>query len=167
MHLREANREKNNNIQSTTNELEGKYLTFWAKKQLFGMPIANVVQIIRLQEITEIPEFPVYAKGIINLRGQIIPVIDMGLRLGKTETEHTIHTCIIVTNIRDKNIGFIVESVNEVTKIEDEEVSPPPKVSSEIDKRYLTGVSRHEGQVTLLVDLVKVLGDNELSLFEK
>lgn len=147
-----------------TTEMDGKYLTFWTNHQLFGMPIIDVVQIIQFQEITEIPEFPAYAKGIINLRGNIIPVIDIRLRLNKPETEYNGHTCIIVTNINDKEIGFIVDGVDEVTKIEDDEISEPPKVSSEINTKYLTGIGKHNNKVILLLEPKMILDENQINM---
>ena len=95
--------------QSDTSEMDGKYLTFWTDGQLFGVPIADVVQIVGMQNITNIPEFPHYAKGVINLRGSIIPLIDMRLRLAKQEAPYDERTCIIVTNIEQRDVGLTVK----------------------------------------------------------
>ena len=97
-------------------ELGSKYLTYFTDGQLFGIPIADVVQIIGMQQITEIPEFPEYAKGIINLRGEIIPVIDVRIRLFKPVIEYSDRTCIIVTDVRGSYFGFVVEQVDEWRK---------------------------------------------------
>lgn len=149
-----------------TEETKGKYLTFLTDAQLFGVPIADVVQIVGMQMITEIPDYPAYAKGVINLRGSIIPVIDVRSRLGKPEMEYTDRTCIIVSNIGDQYFGFIVEEVNEVTDIPDIQISPPPQMGSEITNFYLTGIARLEdgdsGKIVLLIDTAKILGENEL-----
>lgn len=145
-----------------TSEMDGKYLTFWTDKQLFAVPIADVVQIVGVQTITAIPEFPSYAKGIINLRGSIIPIIDVRIRFGKPEIDYDEHTCIIVTSIEDKLIGFIVESVDEVTYIEDDEISEPPRVSGDFNNEYLVGVGKHEGKVILLLDTRKILTGDQL-----
>lgn len=146
-------------MQETANnsEMEGKYLTFWTDGQLFGVPIADVVQIISIQKITEVPEFPMYAKGIINLRGSIIPIIDVRLRLGKAEAPYDEHTCIIVTSINGHLVGLIVDSVNEVTDIPDEEISQPPRVSHDLNSAYLTGIGKHDRSVILLLDTQKIL----------
>lgn len=141
-------------------EMDGKYLTFFTEGQLFGIPIADVVQIVGIQEITVIPEFPQYAKGVINLRGSITPVIDMRLRLGKQEKEYDERTCIIVTQIREKAIGFIVDAVDAVTSIEDDNISPPPRVGADGSSVYLTGIARHEGKVVLLMNSAKILSDD-------
>lgn len=144
-------------------EMAGKYLTFWTDGQLYGVPIAHVVQIVGLQEVTQVPEFPYYAKGIINLRGAIIPVIDVRLRLGKYEAEYNERTCIIVTSIREREIGFIVDEVDEVTDIDDEFIAQPPKVAGASDT-YITGIGKLDHKVVLLMDVQRVLGSTDLEM---
>lgn len=140
---------------------EQKYLTFWTDRELFGIPISDVVQIISMQEITPLPDFPRYAKGVINLRGSIIPVIDMRIRLRKPEAGYDDSTCIIVTSIRDTFIGFIVDTVDEVVDIDAASISPAPKVSKETTNRYLTGIGQIGEKVALLLDLSKILTEDE------
>lgn len=144
-------------------EMKGKYLTFFTEQQLYGVPIADVVQIIGIQTITQVPEFPSYAKGIINLRGSIIPVIDIRLRLGKMERDYDERTCIIVTSIADRLIGFIVDSVDEVTDIGEDEISPPPKLSGDQTSAFLTGIGKQEKRVVLLLDSQRLLGQDDFS----
>ena len=143
------------------NSLEQKYLTFWTDKELFGIPISDVVQIISIQEITPLPDFPEYAKGVINLRGNIIPAIDIRLRFGKPEIEYNEGTCIIVTRIEDAYMGFIVDSVDEVTDIDDDDITPAPKVSKDVTNQYLTGIGQIGDRVVLLLDVAKILTENE------
>lgn len=145
-------------------EMKGKYLTFWTDKQLFGVPIADVVQIIGNQEITSIPDSPRYAKGVINLRGNIIPVIDVRLRFGKEEADYDEKTCIIVSKIGESHIGFIVDSVDEVTTIDDDDISPPPKMSKDCTNAYLTGIGKIQNKVVMLLDTSKILNQNEFEL---
>lgn len=147
-------------------ELDKQYLTFWTDQQLFGIKIASVVQIISIQEITPIPDAPVYTKGVINLRGNIIPVIDMRIRFGKPEIPYGEHTCIIVTYVDDAYIGFIVDLVDEVTTIEDDQITPPPRVSRERTNFYLTGVGKVNDKVVMLVDTGKILSETELRFVE-
>lgn len=155
--------------QMESDEMKGKYLTFWTEKQLFGVPIANVVQIVGMQEITQVPEYPSYAKGIINLRGTIIPLIDIRLRFGKPEAEYDDRTCIIVTNIHESSFGFIVDEVDEVTNIDDDMISPPPKLSDDTVNTYLTGIARLKNagdeaeKIVLTIDTAKILGENEFA----
>lgn len=126
------------------NELRDKYLTFWTDQQLFGVPIADVMQIVGMQEITQVPEYPYYAKGIINLRGEVIPVLDMRLRLGKNEIEYHDRTNIIVINHNDSLSGIIVDGVDEVTTIPQDRIAPPPSVTSDSTNRYLKGIARYQ-----------------------
>lgn len=146
-----------------SDEMYGKYLTFWADNQLFGIPIADVVQIVGVQTITKIPEFPNCAKGIINLRGSIIPVIDVRLRLHKPEIPYDERTCIIVTNIQESLIGLIVDSVNEVANIEDENISQPPKITKDNTNAYLTGIAKLQDKVVLLLNTEKILKNEEIA----
>ena len=146
-------------------ELEGKYLTFWTDGQLFAIPIANVMQIVQMQEITEIPEVPMYAKGVIDLRGKMIPVMDLRLRLGKMEATYDAHTCIIVMNFNDANVGLIVDSVDEVAPIDEESVSPSPSIGSGVASQFLKGLAKNSRGVILLLSLDQVLGDNFYSAF--
>lgn len=147
-------------------ELKGKFLTFWTDGQLYGVPIAFVVQIVSMQAITEIPGYPHYAKGIMNLRGSIIPITDIRLRLGKQEAAYTERTCIIVANLGTQVVGFIVDAVDEVTYIGGEEISPPPKMgeSNCSVNYYLTGIGKYAQTVVLLLDTHRVLSESQTDL---
>ena len=142
-------------------ELGSKYLTYFTDGQLFGIPIADVVQIIGMQKITEIPEFPEYVKGIIHLRGEIIPVIDVRIRLYKPVIEYSDRTCIIVTDVRGSYFGFVVEQVDEVAEIPDELITQPPRMGNDAAARYLTGVAKVKDKIVLLMDIKKLLGEQE------
>ncbi|MEG1777853.1 MAG: chemotaxis protein CheW [Angelakisella sp.] len=149
--------------QTDTSEMDGKYLTFWTDGQLFGVPIAHVVQIVGMQTITEVPEFPHYAKGIINLRGAIIPLIDARLRLGKQEVPYNERTCIIVTSINENFVGFIVDEVDAVIMIDDELISQPPQMSGGTES-YITGIGKLADKVVLLMDTRKIVGAEDLDI---
>lgn len=142
--------------------LINKYLTFFVENQLFGIPIADVIQIVGLQEITEVPEFPEYAKGIINLRGTIIPIIDVRLRLRKEEVPYTERTCIIITKIEDSNIGFIVDSVNEVANINEENITDPPSIGTDYVNTFIIGIAKNDDIIILLMDIKKILNKKEI-----
>ena len=144
--------------------LKDKYLTFYTDKQLFGISISEVVQIVGMQEVTAVPEFPSYAKGVINLRGIIIPIIDVRLRLKKEEIPYNERTCIIVTNINGAYIGFIVDSVNEVTNINSENISNPPQMGSDYINTYITGIAKLNNNIVLLIDLKKILNEKEFEI---
>lgn len=163
-----AKNQKDANYSSMNQTLaDDKYLTFWIDKQLFGFPALDVAQIVGMQQITPIPEFPQYAKGIINLRGEIIPVIDMRLRLHRSEADYNERTCIIVTSINNNLIGLIVDTVEEVSEITKNQISPPPKLSNEITNVFLTGVAQLQDKIILLVDTEKILTKDELAVVLK
>jgi len=151
-----------NEVNQDDDTLKNKFLTFYTEHQLFGIPIADVVQIVGVQEIIAVPEFPNYAKGVINLRGTIIPIIDVRLRLKKAEKEYDEKTCIIVTNINDSYFGFIVDSVDEVAKINEDNISDPPKMGSDYINRYITGIAKLQNNIVLLINLKKMLSENEI-----
>jgi len=143
-------------------DMEGKYLTFLLEQQLFSIPICHVVQIVSMQEISEIPESVHYLKGVINLRGSIIPVIDMNLRLGKEEKAYDDRTCIIVVSIEEQEIGFIVSEVDAVVSIAEEDVSVPPQIADNKNQNYLSGIAKLDGKVALIMNTSKMLAEDAL-----
>lgn len=140
---------------------KGKFLTFNMGNEFYGIEIKFVTEIIGLQPITEIPEMPDYIMGIINLRGKIIPVMDVRLRFRKPYREYNDRTCIIVIEIRGVSIGLIVDSVSEVISIPDEEIVAPPSVSKEGNK-YIKGIGKVGNDVKLLLDSDKLLNETDL-----
>lgn len=142
------------------NEDQNKYLTFFCGGKSFAISIHSVVQIIRMQHITEIPESPHYIKGVINLRGNMIPVIDMRRRLGMPEEPYSARNCIIVGTVRTKNIGFIVDEVDEVTSIGDQDISEPPESADDSAQKYVEGVRNTKNGMLLIIHADK-LADKE------
>ena len=139
-----------------------KYLTFVIDKNSFAVPIADVVSILQMQEIVPVPEFPPYAKGVINIRNEIFPVVDVRIRLCKPEKEYTGTTCIIMVNINSQQVGLIVDAVSEVTDIPYDKISAPPQGFSKDDvNSYLIGVANHNEQVILIIDSQKVVYDDD------
>lgn len=153
-------------VQGENSELQNKYLTFWEDKQLYGMPIQDIQQIIQMQPIISIPEFPPYAKGIIRLRGEVIPVIDMRLRLGKEEIPYDDHTCIIISSIGKGLVGFIVDRVHEVSDITPDQIASPPAASRDPSSAYLTGIGRDKDNISLLLDPHKIVGIEQLEAMQ-
>lgn len=140
---------------------KGKFLTFSLGTEFYGIEIKYVTEIVGLQAITEIPEMPEYIKGIINLRGKIIPLMDVRLRFKKPFREYDDRTCIVVIDIREIPIGLIVDSVSEVISIPDEEIVAPPNVYKDGNK-YIKGIGKVENDVKLLLDSDKLLNDVEV-----
>jgi purine-binding chemotaxis protein CheW len=141
---------------------QGKYLTFLIGKEEYGFEIKYVTEIIGIQEITEIPELPDYLKGIINLRGKIIPVMDVRLRFKKPPCEYNDRTCIVVIDIQAISIGLIVDHVSEVVKIDADQIVLPPTVKTGFHNRYIKGIGKVGSAVKLLLDCGKILNDDEL-----
>lgn len=139
-----------------------KYLTFIVDKQFYAFPIKDIIEIIEVQAITYVPESPEYVKGVINVRGRIIPVIGVRLRFHKDEAQYTERTCIVIVNISDVEIGFVVDTVDEVVDLEDENIAPPPKVQSDRSSKYITGVGKIEEKIILLLDAGKMFSEDEL-----
>lgn len=143
-----------------------KYLTFLIDKQYYAYPIKDVREIIEMQLITEIPEFPSYAKGIIDLRNKVVPIIDVRLRFYKPEIEYTERTCIIVLDINDLQIGFIVDTVDEVIDISKENISSAPAITSDRSTRYIEGIGRVNSKIIMILDALKMLNDEDLQAFD-
>lgn len=140
---------------------KGRYLTFLVEKESYGIEIKYVTEIIGIQAITKVPELPEYIKGIINLRGKIIPVMDVRLRFKKEPKEYNDRTCIIVIDIREISIGLIVDSVSEVLSITDENIVPPPDVSKGAGNKYIKGIGKVGDDVKLILDCDKLLSDDD------
>lgn len=143
--------------------MKDKYLTFWVEQQVYGVAISDVVQIVQTQQITPIPEYPNFVQGIINLRGNIIPVVDVRMRLGKPKTEYDDHACIIITSIKGKYVGLAVEQVEEVTVIPEANISPAPSFSeNNPEDFYLKGIGKQSERVVLLLEVQKFLSQSTL-----
>ena len=143
--------------------MENKYLTFNIANESYGINIQCVVEIIELQKITEVPDMPPFIKGVINLRGKIIPVMDLRLRFHMDARDYDDRTCTIVTNIRDTNIGFIVDTVDEVVEILENNIEPPPKFKSDkIKEQYISGLGKVGNSVKIILDVEKVLYEEEI-----
>lgn len=140
---------------------KGKYLTFSLGKEMYGMEIRNVTEIIGIQPITEVPELPNYIRGIINLRGKIIPVMDVRLKFKKEYREYNDRTCIVVIDTKDISIGLIVDSVSEVLAIPEEDIVDPPDININSQK-YIKAIGKTGSEVKLLLDCEKLLRDNEI-----
>lgn len=140
---------------------KGKYLTFFIDGAIYGIEIKYIVEIISLMPITEIPEAPSYVRGIINLRGKILPVIDVRLKFKKKLLEYTERTCIIVVNMHEYMVGLIVDGVDEVLYIPDENIVPPPEFKTRYQNRYVKGIGKVEDKVKLLLDCDRILNEDE------
>jgi purine-binding chemotaxis protein CheW len=142
---------------------KGKYLTFQLDSETFGIEIKYVTEIIGVLPVTFVPEVPAYVMGIINLRGKIIPVIDMRLRFKKAPVEYTDRTCTVVIDIRDVTLGLIVDSVAEVINIGGENIVPPPNYRAGFHNPYIQGIGKVGSDVKLLLDCEKIISDEDFT----
>ncbi len=140
----------------------GKYLTFLLGRETYGLEIRYVTEIVGIQTITEIPELPEYIKGIINLRGNIIPVMDVRLRFKKESKEYNDRTSVIVIDIMNTPIGLIVDSVAEVLNIPEEAIVEPPKMNKEVNNRFIKNIGKVGNDVKLLLNCEQLLAEKEL-----
>ena len=146
---------------------EGKYLTFALGKEEYGIEIRNVTEIIGIQNVTDLPDMPDFVKGVINLRGKVIPVIDVRLRFGLEERSYDERTCIIVVNIREASVGLIVDSVSEVVDIPPGKIEPPPQVRKGKSSRFVAGLGHIDDEVKILLDIQNLLFEEEIEQSEK
>lgn len=135
-----------------------RFLTFEIGGESYGIEIRYVTEIIGLQPITEVPELPNYIRGIINLRGKIIPVMDVRLRFKKPFREYNDRTCVVVVDINEISVGLIVDSVSEVLTIAEEEIVPPPELNKTSNK-YIKGIGKAGNSVKLLIDCNRLLNE--------
>ncbi|MEW5815814.1 MAG: chemotaxis protein CheW [Spirochaetota bacterium] len=146
------------------NNQANKYLLFNLGNEVYGIGILHVTDIIEMQKITEVPDMPVYIKGVINLRGKVIPVMDLRLRFGLKPREYDDRTCIIVVNVDKTSIGLIVDTVAEVHDILPKDISPAPSFKSESGReQYISGLGKIDEEVKILLDVQKILYREDLS----
>jgi purine-binding chemotaxis protein CheW len=142
--------------------MKSLYLTFCVGDEDFGIETAYVTEIVGMQHITEVPDMPDYVKGVINLRGQVIPVVDLRTRFKLSFKEYCDRTCIVVVNINETAVGLIVDTVNEVVSIPEAQISPPPKISESAARRYIRGMGKINEDVKILLDLRELFRNSEM-----
>lgn len=147
--------------QNSSKSAAGKYLTFALAQEEYGVPVLKVREIIKMMDITTVPQVPAHVKGVINLRGKVIPIVDLRLKFGLATQGYTERTCIIVVEVdlsgRHIMLGMIVDQVSEVLNIGQDEIEAMPEFGQRVDTEYMHGVAKVKGTVKLLLDLDKVL----------
>lgn len=144
-----------------TNEAIYQLVSFVIESEEFGVDILKVQEIIRTVDITRVPKSPEFVEGVINLRGKIVPVIDLRKRFGMPRKEMDNETRIIVVELVDKVVGFLVDKVKEVIRVEKSVIEPPPELTTNINSNYITGVAKLQDRLLILLDLNKVLSSDE------
>ena len=136
----------------------GKYLTFVLDTEQYGVPIIKVREILVVLPITPMPQTPHFIKGVINLRGKVIPVVDTRLKFGMMEKEYTSETCIIVVEVKEKGIGLVVDTVREVRDVAEDQIEDPPNYGGD-SNAFIRGLGKVNEKVIILLDIDQVLGD--------
>ncbi len=151
----------------TEKELDSREIlqlvTFRLGNEEYSLDILSVQEIIRHMELTRVPKAPQFVDGVINLRGRVIPVLDLRKRFGLSADENTDDTRIIVVDISDKTVGFKVDAVSEVLRLPADTVEPPPSIVTDVDSEYIKGVGKIDGRLIILLDVTKILNRSELA----
>ncbi|MBU0621732.1 MAG: chemotaxis protein CheW [Gammaproteobacteria bacterium] len=154
--------------QAKTDE-EQQYLTFLLSGEMFAIAILNIKEIIEYDNLTEVPMVPDFIRGVINLRGSVVPVVDLSARFGRSRTEVSRRTCIVIIEVRGsdeskQDIGVMVDSVSEVLEIPRSEIEPPPAFGAKIRVDFIHGMGKVAGKFVIILDADKVLSVDELSM---
>ncbi len=153
-----------------TDERAGKYLTFQLAREEFAIQVLKVREIMGVQDITAVPQTPAHVKGVINLRGKVVPVVDLRLKFGLPEMEYTQRTCIIVVQVQfQANVllmGIVVDGVSEVLNLAAGDIEDTPEFGSGVVTPYILGMAKSKGKVKILLDIDQVLSSQELQGLE-
>ena len=152
-----------NKIQSK----KGRYLTFFLDTEQYGIEIDKIKEIIAMMNVTSVPKTPDYMRGVINLRGSIIPVVDTRARFDMSSRDEDMHTAIIIVEIEKVNIGFIVDRVEEVSSIDESDLKEAPKFGSQVETDFIRNVAQVEQNVVMILDVLKLFEADELLSLEE
>jgi len=145
-----------------------QYLTFQLGNEIFAIDVSNVREILEFTTVTKVPQTPEFMRGVINLRGSVVPVLDMRLKFGMTITERTVNTCIIVVEVSFEGettiIGALVDSVQEVFELEPDQIEPAPKIGTQLKTEFIKGMGKRDEQFIIILDADKVFSSEELSI---
>ena len=148
-----------------------QYLTFRLGEEIFGLDVGKVREILDMTTITKIPRTPEFLRGVINLRGNVVPVVDMRLKFGLPTVESTVDTCIVVTEVsldgETTVLGALVDSVQEVFELEPGQIEPAPRIGTRLRTEFIQGMGKRDGRFIMLLDVDKVFSTDELSLVQE
>ena len=144
-----------------------QYLTFKLAEEIFAFDVAKVREILELTSITKVPQTPEFMRGVINLRGSVVPVIDLRLNFGMQCTEQTVNTCIIVVEVNLAGeilvLGVLADSVQEVVEMEPDHIEPPPQLGTKLNTEFIKGMGKVENDFVMILDIDKVFSSEELT----
>jgi purine-binding chemotaxis protein CheW len=147
-----------------------QYLTFKLDEEIFALDISKVKEVLDYTEITKIPQTPEFMKGVINLRGGVVPVVDMRLKFGMSETAKTVNTCIIIVEVtivgETTVLGALVDSVQEVLDLEPGQIEPAPRIGTRLQTEFIRGMGKRDNRFIMILDIDKVFSADELAAVE-
>ena len=148
-----------------------QYLTFQLSDEIFAIDVVNVREILEFTTVTRVPRTPEYMRGVINLRGSVVPVLDMRLKFGMSLTEKTINTCIVVVEVayedEDIVIGALVDSVQEVFELESEQIEPAPRIGTHLRTEFIKGMGKKDERFIIILDIDRVFSAEEISSLQQ
>ena len=141
-------------------------MTFYLEEEMYGVYISDVKEIIAMMKTTPVPKTPKFIQGVMNLRGNIIPVGDMRLKFDMPSIPPQMYTAIVIIKLNEKQIGFIVDKVEEVINVEDEQLSLPPEFGDHIDTKFIKHMAQYKQKVVMILNLVALFGEEELEMVQ-
>ncbi len=147
-----------------------QYLSFNLAEELFSMNVEQVREVLELQSITRIPKTPDFMRGVINVRGSVVPVVDLRLKFGMQTAEATVDTCIIVVEVQREGeavvLGMLVDSVEEVIDLEQDKIEPPPRIGTKLSTEFIRGIGKREDEFVILLDLDRMFSAEEIEVIQ-
>ena len=145
-----------------------QYLTFKLEEEIFALDVAKVREILDFTDITKVPQTPDFMRGVINLRGSVVPVVDMRLKFGMSKSEKTVNTCIVVAEVTTEGettvLGALADSVQEVIELEPAQIEPAPRIGTKLRTDFIRGMGKHDGRFIMILDIDKVFSSDEITL---
>jgi purine-binding chemotaxis protein CheW len=147
-----------------------QYLTFRLEDELFALDIGKVREVLDFTSVTKVPQTPDYMRGVINLRGSVVPVVDLRLKFGMTIAEKTVNTCVIIVEVElggEKVVmGAMADAVQEVLDLEPDQIEPPPRIGTKLNTDFIRGMGKHLEQFIIILDIDKIFSDGELTMVQ-
>jgi purine-binding chemotaxis protein CheW len=147
-----------------------QYLTFKLDQEIYALDITQVREVLDFSEITKVPRMPEFMRGVINLRGGVVPVVDLRLKFGMSKTEKTVDTCVIIIDLTIEGettfLGVLADSVQEVMTMEPDQISPPPKIGTRLDTKFIKGMGKKNDEFVIIIDIDKVFSLEEVSVLQ-
>jgi purine-binding chemotaxis protein CheW len=145
-----------------------QYLTFKLEEEIFSLDISKVREVLDFTKVTKVPQTPDFMLGVINLRGSVVPVVDMRLKFGLSKTETTVNTCIIIVEIELDGettvLGALVDSVQEVMELDPGQIEPPPRIGTRLNTKFIKGMGKRDEEFIIILDIDKVFSADEFAL---